>query len=347
MRKIFTGYAILLLAVLTGCTKHLKEKQDLTIKEVDGDFGITPSAHVLGYWEQRDFHTGASGFENAESVFELNGKAYVYGWGSIYVSGELWEYDDNTITWTRKADLPSSFRKHISTFSLNGKGYIVAGERAYSAVFLKEVWEYNPIADSWTRKADFPGTARHKAIGFSVNGKGYFGLGSQLSGVYSDFYEYNPVTDVWIQKASFPALGRQDAFSFSASGKGYVGTGHYFSYSPMQTIYFKDLWEYNPITNSWNQKADYPGGYRTSCASFTVDNHGHVGTGYDPINDKHKKDFYAYYPSTNVWHYRFDFGGISRRDAIGFAQNGYGFIGFGETASGDGEKALWRFTPFD
>ena len=345
MRKIFTGCIILL--VIAGCTKGLKEEQNIGLKEGDKDIGITPQVHVLGHWEQRDFHDGSTDFGQAECVFQLNGKAYVYGWGGLYNPMELWEYDDNTVTWTRKADFPAFNREGVDAFSINGKGYLLCGAKQFTGEFYKEVWEYDPVADQWTRKADFPGLGRFRGVSFAINGKGYFGIGGAFSQCYNDFYEYNPVTDTWTQKASFPGLGRIDAFSFAAAAKGYIGTGHYYPWAQVQHIYLKDLWEYNPATNSWSQKADYPGGQRIGCASFTVDNRGYVGTGYDPINNKYKRDFWAYYPSTNIWHYRWDYEGIARKDAIGFAQNGYGFIGFGETASGEGERALWRFEPYD
>ncbi len=346
MRKIFRG-CIILLAVMTGCSKDLKEDQNSTVKESNGDIGITPQIHVLGHWEQRDFHKGSTDFGKAECVFELNGKAYVYGWGGLYNPMELWEYNDNTVTWTRKADFPAPNREGVrAAFSINGKGYLLCGALQFTGTFYKEVWEYNPVSNQWTRKADLPGPGRHRAVSFAINGKGYYGLGGQFSQVYTDFYEYNPVTDTWTQKANFPAAGRIDAFSFAASGKGYVGTGHYYTYAQTLHNYLKDVWEYNPATNAWTQKDNYPGGPRIGCASFTIDNHGHVGTGYDPINDNYKKDFYAYYTS-NVWNYRWDYGGYARTDAIGFALNGYGFIGFGETESGDGERALWRFEAYD
>ena len=67
--------------------------------------------------------------------------------------------------------------------------------------------------------------------------------------------------DFWTQKASFPGTSRSSAAAFSVENKGYFGTGY------NGKDYFNDFWEYNPDTNTWNSKADYPGSARWLCHS--------------------------------------------------------------------------------
>jgi N-acetylneuraminic acid mutarotase len=63
--------------------------------------------------------------------------------------------------------------------------------------------------------------------------------------------------EVWVQKASFGASGRHGAVGFSIGNKGYIGLGQINSGPGIAD--FHDIWEFDPASNSWTQKADYPG----------------------------------------------------------------------------------------
>ena len=120
---------------------------------------------------------------------------------------------------------------------------------------------------TWTKMTDFGGLARKEAVGFAIGTKGYIGTG--VGGTiatpiyYSDFWEYIPATTgggTWTQMADFGAtddetagLKRASAVGFAIGTKGYVGTGY------DGTIYYKDLWEYDPTANAWTAKDDLPG----------------------------------------------------------------------------------------
>ena len=70
----------------------------------------------------------------------------------------------------------------------------------------------------------------------------------------------------WAAKTSVPPSGRYQSFGLSASGKGYIGCGS------GDAISYRDLWEYNPLINTWTQKADYPGiGFRAQTAFVVND----------------------------------------------------------------------------
>ncbi len=96
----------------------------------------------------------------------------------------------------------------------------------------------------------------------------------------------------WTQKANFPNIARHRAASFAIADKGYVGIGHTNGAGP-NTVY-NDWWEFDPATNSWTQKADYPiGNYGVS--TFVIGNKGYMGGGNVGGN------FYEYKPTTNKW----------------------------------------------
>src|SRR5436190_1411164 len=100
----------------------------------------------------------------------------------------------------------------------------------------------------------------------------------------------------WVEKDSLPSSDRDRAFAVSLNGKGYLGTG--FGYSPSGE--FQDWWEYDPVTDSWSQEADYP---MVNCAmaGFAVNNKIYAGTG--EANDI----WCEYDPALNVWTVKNDF----------------------------------------
>lgn len=157
---------------------------------------------------------------------------------------------------------------------------------------------------NWVRRADYQGDARREAVSFVIGDTAYVGTGT--SGVdggtwLSSFYKYDPVKDNWTLVASLADkndptrdLSRTGATAFTAAGKGYVTTG---SNSDLKTL--KDTWAYDPATNSWENKADFPGASRYYAVGFAIKNIGYVGTGYDGGNNM--SDFYKYDPASNSW----------------------------------------------
>jgi len=175
---------------------------------------------------------------------------------------------------------------------------------------------------AWTQKASFAGTARYSAASFSIGGKAYVGTGWD-GGLCQDFWEYDPAADTWTQKANFGGISRYAASGFAIGSKGYIGLG--------RTVYpgpgfAGDMWEYDPLLNTWVQKASFPGSARFTAVAFSIGANGYVGTGY---NGTLFRDFWAYNPATNAWTQKADFGGTSRQSAAGFAINGKGYIGTG------------------
>jgi len=181
--------------------------------------------------------------------------------------------------------------------------------------------------NTWTQKADFGGGGRCWCAAFSIGNKGYAGLGFY----YTDFWEYDPVSDIWIQKASFPAAGRAGLFSFSIWDKGYLGTGASFD-----TTYhtYDDFWEYDPVLNVWNQKADFPGGLRVDAFGFSSGTKGYVGSGGDGYG-YFFNDFWEYDPVMNEWTQKSDFGGVGRANPATFSIGNKGYVTAGGNGGGD------------
>jgi N-acetylneuraminic acid mutarotase len=155
---------------------------------------------------------------------------------------DLWEWDQATNVWTKKADFEGTIGYGAVGFSIGSKGYIGTGG---GATYSTEFWEWDQTTDVWTKKADFGGNARDYAVGFSIGNKGYIGTGydgSQVSYVYNDIWEWDQATDTWTRKADFAGGARNSAVGVSIGNKVYIGTGMGGSIN----YAYQDFWEYDP-----------------------------------------------------------------------------------------------------
>jgi N-acetylneuraminic acid mutarotase len=106
------------------------------------------------------------------------------------------------------------------------------------------------------------------------------------------------ISDMWRQLEDFPGGERYKGAAFAVNGKGYAGLG-----TKMHNDIQKDLWEFNPATESWTRVADFPGLPRIWPFVFQNSSHGFVGGGQsldDPAQVPYF-DFYKYNPLTNSW----------------------------------------------
>jgi N-acetylneuraminic acid mutarotase len=104
---------------------------------------------------------------------------------------------------------------------------------------------------------------------------------------------FSVLAEQWHQKANFGGIGRHRATGISIGNKGYIGLGHV-NGSGID-ISYNDWWQFDPASNSWTQKANYP----------TV-NHGAVGfgtstKGYVGGGSYLGGEFYCYDPEMNTW----------------------------------------------
>ncbi|OIP81062.1 MAG: hypothetical protein AUK44_10770 [Porphyromonadaceae bacterium CG2_30_38_12] len=107
------------------------------------------------------------------------------------------------------------------------------------------------------------GLERASATAFVANGKAYLLFGRQeakSSAALNDCWQFDPNDASWTRKANFPGRGRVSAIAEVVDGKGYVGLGynsgvHIYS---SDTVTFSDFWMYDPLTDDWQQKADFP-----------------------------------------------------------------------------------------
>lgn len=200
--------------------------------------------------------------------------------------------------------------------------------------------------NSWTKKASFGGLKREKAVAFSIGDYGYVGCGVDTAETtHNDLWQYDPGTDSWTQLASIPGSERRNAIAFVAEGKGYVGTGFTLDDGDLGEK-LKDLWEYDPGLNSWEAKADYPGGGDTGiyqATAFSVLNKGYVACGKIG-SDAYIPEMWEYNPATDVWTERTPFPGGDRYQLISFVLEGKAYVGLG-TDHDVFRKDMWEYDP--
>jgi len=126
----------------------------------------------------------------------------------------------------------------------------------------------------------------------------------------------------WIKKEDVPSGGynRAQATSFSILNKGYVGLGT----RSYPYIYFNDFYKYDPIQNSWEQIADFPGEGKESATSFVIGDYAYVGIGINSSNLP-TNEFFKYDPVSDTWIQIKDFP-MSRSLGVGLSVKDKGYI---------------------
>lgn len=217
--------------------------------------------------------------------------------------------------WMQRENLPGNARTFSTGFTIDNTIYVMCGYDG--SLLYSDVWAYDPISDTWTQKGDFPGGNRSASTAFTIGNKAYMGTGNDGNDYLKDFWEYEPVTDTWTQLADFPGFEREEAVSFSIGGKGYIGTGQTFVITPNSsfTTTYDDLYEYDPATDVWTQKASLPGPSRAYAVATVIGYNAYVGLGGNDDQSASYTDFYEYDAVNDSWNAVASMGGSGRADA--------------------------------
>lgn len=230
-------------------------------------------------------------------AFSLNGHGYV-GTGMTddvsamgIILADFWRYDPTLNVWDSIAPYPGNNGGgvYFSTgFSVAGKGYVCGGKTGNSA-YSNELWEYKPASNVWFPRAPFPTGIRYMHSSFAIGNYAYVGFGATQDVYKRDLYRYNPGNNQWLQMPDLPGNVRGSASTFVLQDKGYICGGN-------DGGLLDDLWEFDPLDQTWTLKAYYGGSERKNAISFSINNSFAVvglGKGYSGK----KASLYAYYPN--------------------------------------------------
>jgi len=163
--------------------------------------------------------------------------------------------------------------------------------------------------------------------------------GLKITGTVTDPNHTSPNT--WVQKAYSPmppvSMGRSGAIAFTIGNKAYMGTGSFLNMS-----YFNDFHEYDQATNTWSQKASFPGAVRADAVAFTIGTKGYITTGGNGMFSNY--DLWEYDPSTDAWTQKSNCPGSARFKAQGFSIGNKGYLGLGTDGTSD-LNDFWEYNP--
>jgi len=181
------------------------------------------------------------------------------------------------------------------------------------------------FAQDWVQLEDYPGLGRNHPITFSIGTDGYVLAGQNENGTYvNDFYKYDTTTDSWTQLPNFPGYPRGYAYGIAHNGKAYVGfgTSNVFDIGPLD-----DLWEYDPVSETWTELASCPCGGRLHPAMLEAGGQIFVGLGNN--NSGNLDDWWAYDLATDAWAQKADFIAEERHHPYFFSIDDIAYVGFG------------------
>lgn len=201
---------------------------------------------------------------------------------------------------TPKADLPQPLERSFS-FMLDDKLYTGTG-RDNEGVMTNHVWQYDVATDAWTPQNDFPTPPARNGLAMVIDGTAYAGLvwdgvsSSGVNGVRS-WYRYAPQSDTWIPQADVPDSVDVGSFAavFELNGIGYAVCGSGIN-GEMNKVA-----AYDPVTDSWTQKNDFPGAARDFAFGVAIGNYAYVGLGDFFFNAPFYSDCYQYDPVADSW----------------------------------------------
>ncbi|MBS1622885.1 MAG: T9SS type A sorting domain-containing protein [Bacteroidetes bacterium] len=147
---------------------------------------------------------------------------------------------------------------------------------------------------------------------------------------------------LWLQKSDFGGRAMGGANSFSTDRFAYVLPGTFIDDTTHQYVYPNELWQYNPASNQWMRKTDFPGMQRSGGVSFVIGAKAYYGLSGGPIT---MPDFWEYDLSTDAWRQIDSFGGGDRRLAVAFCINGKGYVGLGLKDNAGILKDIWEYDP--
>lgn len=209
-----------------------------------------------------------------------------------------------------------------------------------------QIYRAENEAGPYTLVAEVPGNKTSYLDAFTVGDKTVFYKLRATKGTFESAYTEPVPTSrrgAWrfISKIKDNGNGLFGDIATATSTRGYLGI----------TSSHKTWWEYNPESDTWTQKANFPGDLRSNGSSFVINDQIYVGFGsiYDENSSKSKalKDLYQFDPGANTWTKKGDFSGQARFYSSVTSGNGKGYVIGGDADNGADSflTDIWEYTP--
>lgn len=136
---------------------------------------------------------------------------------------------------------------------------------------------------------------------------------------------------------------RQASFGFTLNNKAYLIGG-----ADCLNGTYSDVQEYNPTSDVWTQKNNFPGVSNINAMTFVINNEGYVVCGLPGRNGvmARSREVWRYNMGSDSWTQLNNFPTIGKSQGFSFCLNGKGYIGCGSThLSGNGTNDFWEYDP--
>jgi len=191
------------------------------------------------------------------------------------------------------------------------------------------------FSQSWSTISNYGGGATDGALSLIIDGKAYIFGGLSTNEVW----EYDLTNDSWVQKASIPVSGSLTwPFGFVVNNQAYiVGGDTTGSFAVTDRVQM-----YDPVADTWAEKAAYPGGPSDGGFAFAFNGKGYVGGGFN--GSTLKDDFWEYDPANDSWTALSNLPTGPVIFPAYFTIGNKAYIGTGDIGVAE-TKALWEFDP--
>jgi N-acetylneuraminic acid mutarotase len=195
------------------------------------------------------------------------------------------------------------------------------------------------LAQSWVQISDFPSTERDDGTSFVIGDKAYCGTGLKPFFITSnDMYSFDMITEAWATINSLPSgTERQYATGFSNNNFGFIFGG-------VGSVYYNDLWMYNPITGNWQAKTPLPAAGRMGSCCFVINDTAYIVGGRTSVATS-ISDVWAYCISADTWTMKNNLPFGARWRASATTDNTKGYLIFGKDSASVSRKELYEFNP--
>ncbi len=195
------------------------------------------------------------------------------------------------------------------------------------------------ISSPWSKLEVSPALIRRNPSGFQIGNDIYVGLGADKPGSYfvsnNDFYRYLPDQQQWIAISEIPSPEREESPTFVLNGKGFICLGK----NANQTLLNRETYAYEPQTDSWSQKANFPLTTRSHAVGFSLGNFGYAGLGYE------KRDLWQYNPNDDTWTIMDNYPNYNTEGVFAAAHGNRAYIGMGRKQYYGIDSQIYVFNP--
>lgn len=221
--------------------------------------------------------------------------------------------------------LPFRFSYTYSSNSVtaNNKAYIISPvkeydySQSYQELFL---WEFDDTTLTWSKNILPFSTDSFHYYDYALSSNGQ-NLYLYIPNSNNNFWEYNTTSKNWSKKENFIGVKRNRVTTFSVNNEIYIGLG-YDKVNYVET-YYKDLYKYNPVNNTWTKLNDLNIDYSSFISNIRVNDKVYF-VGGNNMYGHYVRDCFYYDYKTDSWTQIATL--YTRNIFTGFALNDYIYI---------------------